>query len=364
MKIREVIHYLESVCPPAYQESYDNCGLITGNREHNITGVLICLDSTEDVIKEAIRLKCNMIIAHHPILFSPIKKLTGNTYSERVIISAIKHDVAIYAMHTNLDNIYTGVNHKIAEKLGLKNLKILAPKKDLLRKLITFCPIDKADKVRTALFAAGAGTIGEYNECSFNTAGVGTFKAGNNANPYVGAKGNRHYENEERIEAIFPAHLEGSVIKALLHSHPYEEVAYDIYALENAHPKVGAGMVGILEKPMKERDFMLHLQKTMKTSVIRHTSLLGKKIEKVAICGGSGSFLLPNAIKVKADILVTADFKYHQLFDADNKIVIADIGHYESEQFTSQIIYGLLKEKFNTFALQISRTNTNPVNYF
>lgn len=297
MKIKEVLNYLDTVCPPAYQESYDNCGLIAGDSDQEIKGVLICLDSTEDVIKEAIKLKCNLVIAHHPILFSSIKKLTGKTYPERVIISAIKHDICIYAMHTNLDNIRTGVNHKIAEKLGLKNLQILAPKKGLLRKVVTFCPRDKADEVRSAIFNAGAGVIGDYNECSFNAGGMGTFRAGKNTTPYVGDIGKRHYEKEERIEVIYPTHIEKAVIDALVDSHPYEEVAFDIYKLENIHPRVGSGMVGEPEKPMKEKDFLALLKGNMQVSSIRHTPLLGKKIEKVAICGGSGQFLLPDAIR-------------------------------------------------------------------
>jgi dinuclear metal center YbgI/SA1388 family protein len=364
MKIKEVISHLEKVCPPAYQESYDNCGLITGDASQEVKGVLLCLDSTEDVLQEALKLKCNLVIAHHPILFSPIKKLTGKTYSERVIISAIKHDICIYAMHTNLDNIHTGVNHKIAEKLGLEGLKVLSPKKGILCKLVTFCPRDKADMVRSAMFEAGAGVIGDYDECSFNAPGIGTFRAGEDTNPYVGAKGKRHFEPEERIETIFPAHLQATIVDALVDSHPYEEVAYDVYPLNNIHPRIGSGMMGTLPKPMSEKDFLVHLKKSMKLQSIRHTPLMGKKVSKIALCGGSGSFLLPDAIRSGADFFVTADYKYHQFFDADNKIVIADIGHYESEQFTPQVIYGILKEKFHTFALQISKTNTNPVNYF
>jgi dinuclear metal center YbgI/SA1388 family protein len=364
MKIKEVLTYLESKCPPAYQENYDNCGLITGDSNQNITGTLLCLDSTEDVIKEAIKLKCNLVIAHHPILFSPIKKLTGKTYAERVIITAIKHDICIYAMHTNLDNIYDGVNYKIADKIGLKNLNILSPKKGLLKKLVTFCPRDKADEVRNAIFAAGSGVIGNYDECSFNSPGMGTFRAGEGTNPYVGIQGQRHYEKEERIETVYPAYREAAIIEALLDSHPYEEVVYDLYDLDNSHPRIGSGMIGELSKPMKEKDFLAHLKKTMKLECIRYSPLLGKTIKRVAVCGGSGSFLLTDAISKGADVLVTADFKYHQFFDADNKIVIADIGHYESEQFTPEIIYSLLKEKFNTFALQFSKTKTNPVNYY
>lgn len=363
MKIKEVLSYLEDLCPLQYQESYDNCGLITGDEEKNITGVLVCLDSTEDVLKEAVKLKCNLIIAHHPILFSPIKKITGKTYSERALIYAIKHDLCIYAMHTNLDNIKLGVNNKIAEKIGLTNLSILSPKNGLLRKLATFCPVNKANEVRIALFAAGAGTIGNYNECSFNIEGAGTFKAGENTNPHIGTRHVQHREKEERIEVLYPSPIEKKVVQSLLKAHPYEEVAYDIYPLEMPHPQVGSGIIGEFEKGMNEKDFLSHLKKKMKLTSIRHTPFIGKKVKKVAICGGSGSFLLSNAINSGADAFVTADFKYHQFFDAEGKILIADIGHYESEQFTPEIICDFLKEKFTTFAALISKTSTNPVNY-
>ncbi|MGP8217099.1 MAG: Nif3-like dinuclear metal center hexameric protein [Bacteroidia bacterium] len=364
MKIKEVISYLESKCPLSYQESYDNCGLITGDTEKKITGVLLCLDSTEDVIHEALKLKCNLIIAHHPILFSPIKKLTGKNYAERVIISAVKHDICIYAMHTNLDNIYNGVNHKIAEKIGLNDLSILSPKKGLLKKLVTFCPTADAEDVRDAIFAAGGGQIGNYSECSFNAPGIGTFKADNKANPYVGKIGKRHNEKEERIETIYPADKEQAVLNALFSAHPYEEVAYDLYPLDNLYRLAGSGMIGELTRPMNEKEFLAHLKKVMKLSCIRHSPLLGKTVKKVALCGGSGSFLLPDAICHGADMFVTADFKYHQFFDADKNLVITDIGHFESEQFTPEIIYGMLTEKFSTFALQFSKTKTNPVNYY
>jgi dinuclear metal center YbgI/SA1388 family protein len=364
LKIKELLNYLEEICPLNYQEPYDNCGLIIGDKERTITGALLCLDSTEEVLKEAVKLKCNLIIAHHPVLFSPIKKITGKTYSERAIIYAIKHDLCIYAMHTNLDSIGRGVNHKIAQKLELTNLSILSPKHGLLRKLVTFCPTDKADSIRNALFSAGAGNIGNYDECSFNVEGTGTFKAGKNTNPHVGSKHKQHQEKEQRIETIFPSHIENKVIQALLKVHPYEEVAYDIYPLEMPHQGVGSGMIGEYEKAMEEKDFLSMLKRNMKLSCIRYTPFIGRKIKKVAICGGSGSFLLPDAIRSGADAFVTADFKYHQFFDAEGNILIADIGHYESEQFTPEILYAFITEKFTTFAARISKTNTNPVNYF
>ena len=363
IKVKDIIGHLESIAPLAYQEDYDNSGLITGNKEMILTGALICLDSTEEVLDEAIRLKCNLVIAHHPIVFSGLKKINGSNYVERVIIKAIRNDIAIYAAHTNLDNVMGGVNSKIAEKLGLKNTSILSPKAELLKKLVTFCPVNKAEEVRQALFAAGAGRIANYDECSFNAEGTGTFRAGDTANPYVGKKGKQHREKEIRIEVIFPAVIESSLIAALLKAHPYEEVAHDIIPLDNAYRQVGSGIIGELSKGQEPLKFLEFLKKKMRTESIRYTRPLDKKLQKVAVCGGSGSFLLKEAIAAGADIFISSDYKYHQFFDADGKLMIADIGHYESEQFTKELFYDLLKGKFPTFALRLSKINTNPVNY-
>lgn len=363
MKLREITNYLESFAPLAYQESYDNSGLICGHHDMEITGAVICLDSTEAVIEEAIANKCNLVIAHHPIVFSGIKKFNGKNYVERVIIKAIQNNIAIYAAHTNLDNVAQGVNSKIAEKIGLTNCKILAPMYNTLKKLTTFCPDDQAAALRAALFAAGGGAIGDYDACSFNTSGIGTFRAGENTNPFVGEKGKQHEEKETKIELIYPGYLESRLLKALFTAHPYEEVAYDILALDNANNSIGAGMVGELSEEMEEAAFLKHLKQTMKTDMVRYTALKGKKIKTVAVCGGSGSFLLKNAIAAGADVFVTGDFKYHQFFDAENQIVIADIGHYETEQFTMELFYDILSEKFSTFAIHLSKINTNPINY-
>jgi len=363
IKLKEITDHIESIAPLSYQESYDNAGLICGNHQMQVKGILICLDSTEEVIDEAIANNCNMVIAHHPIVFSGIKKFNGKNYVERVIMKAIKNDIAIYAAHTNLDSILAGVNGKIAEKLGLQNCKILAPRKNSLKKLITFCPENKAEQVRTALFAAGAGNIGNYSECSFNSAGTGTFTAGNNTNPYVGEQGKQHHEKEIKIETIYPAEIESRLLKALFTSHPYEEVAYDIIALDNTQSTVGTGIIGELAMEMDEKAFLNELKTRMNASGIRYTALRGKKIKKVSVCGGSGSFLLKDAMAAEAHIFITADFKYHQFFDAENRIIIADIGHYESEQYTSELFYEILKKKFSTFAIHLSKINTNPINY-
>ncbi len=364
MKIQEVIRYLESIAPKAYQESYDNCGLLTGHPDSEITGTLITLDCTEAVVQEAITKKCNLIIAHHPIVFKGLKKLTGSNYVERTMILAIKHDIAIYAIHTNLDNVHTGVNKKIAEKLGLQELQVLAPKKDTLSKLVTFIPTTHTDVVLAALHQAGAGQIGNYKNCSFRVEGIGSFKPNEEAQPHIGEIGQQAFTDEARVEMIFPSHLEGSLVKALKSSHPYEEVAYYINILNNDNQEVGSGMIGKLPEAMEPEAFLAHLKKSMTLQVIRHTPLLNKKVKNIAICGGAGSFLLPKAIQAGADFYVTADFKYHEFFDAEGRITIADIGHYESEVYTKDLIGEILTKKFPTFAVNFSGTITNPISYY
>lgn len=352
------------MAPPFYQESFDNSGLITGHPDMQITGALICLDSTEAVIDEAISAGCNLVIAHHPIVFSGIKKLNGKNYVERTLIKAIRNDIAIYAIHTNLDNVRDGVNRKIADQLMLQNTRILAPRRGVLQKLVTYCPDDIAENVRTALFEAGAGAIGNYDECSFNIRGTGTFRGNDQSSPVVGVKGVRSQEPETRIEVIFESFRQSEVMKALRRAHTYEEIAYDIYNLDNQYNNVGSGLVGELSNAMDSGDFLKHVKSAMKTACIRYTAPPAKPIQRVAVCGGSGSFLLGEAIRAGADAFITADFKYHQFFDADGRILIADIGHYESEQFTKELIYDSLYGKFTTFALHLSGLNTNPINYF
>ncbi|MFM9985035.1 MAG: Nif3-like dinuclear metal center hexameric protein [Flavobacteriales bacterium] len=363
MKLSELIQSLETFAPPALQEGYDNSGLIVGDPEMTITSAIICLDSTPDVIDEAIRKGSNLVIAHHPIVFSGLKKITGRTYIERTLLAAIKHDIAIYAIHTNLDNVYEGVNKRIADKIGLIKTKILEPKKGQLSKLTVFVPEKNAETVRQAIFDAGAGSIGNYSECSFNSTGQGTFKAGENARPHIGEIGRRHTESEIRIEAVLPVWKSSNVIKAMKSAHPYEEVAFDLVALQNDLHTVGSGLIGDLKEPESTMDFLNRLKKDMQTSCVRYTRPHLETVSRIAVCGGSGSFLLEKAIRAGADVLVTSDFKYHQFFDADGQIIIADIGHFESEQFTIDLLGDWLRLKFPTFALHFTDCNTNPVNY-
>lgn len=364
MKIKDVVEYLESIAPRYLQESYDNAGLIVGDKNVAVTGILIALDTIEAVLDEAIQNDCNLVVAHHPIVFGGLKTFTGKNYVERVIIKAIKNDIAIYAAHTNLDNVYqNGVNGKIAEKLGLTKTRILNPKKGLLKKLSVFVPIDLTESIKTVLFNAGAGNVGNYSESSFRAAGVSSFKANEFSNPTVGKIGTQHEENEHRLEVVFPAYLQQKIVQTLIQAHPYEEVAYDIYTLDNVHQEIGSGLVGELEEPMETMAFLNMLKQNMKADGIRYTALCKKEIKRVALCGGAGSFLLGNALGVQADIFITGDYKYHQFFDAENRIIIADIGHYESEQFTIELFYELLTQKFRNFAIHCTEVNTNPINY-
>jgi len=364
MKVSSVIEYLEEVAAPALQESYDNAGLITGSPEWQCTGILISLDATLEVIEEANNRNCNLVVSHHPIVFSGLKKITGRNYVEKAIIYAIKNDIALYAIHTNLDNVQHGVNAAIADKLGLINRSILLPKTGTLKKLFTFVPELHAEKVRNAVFEAGAGTISNYSECSFNTAGKGTFKANDAAKPFIGAIGESHQEDEIRIEVIFPAYYERRIIDALRIAHPYEEVAYDIVFLANNHPGIGSGLVGELPKPMAEKDFLKQIKEVFQVPAIKHTALTGREVKKVALCGGAGSFLISNALGEKAEFYITSDIKYHEFFDANNQMVLADVGHYESEQFTIDLLHGFLQQKFPNFATLKTNVVTNPVNYY
>jgi len=363
MTIKDITYYLETIAPLAFQESYDNAGLITGNANWECTGALLTLDSLEATVDEAIEKNCNLIIAHHPIVFRGLKKINGKNYVERTIIKAIKNDVAIYASHTNLDNVHTGVSKRICDQLGLVNTKILAPKSNLLKRLTVFCPHKQAEEVRNALFSAGAGNVGAYDQCSFNQEGTGTFRGGAHTNAFVGKKGEIHFEPETKIEVIYPAHLERGIIAKMIQAHPYEEVPYNLISLTNTHQLVGSGMYGELENPMDEMEFLQHIKVKMKAKMLRYTNLLDKPIKRVAVCGGAGSFLLGAAKGVKADIFVTADYKYHEFFDADNQLVIADIGHYESEQYTIELFAEIIRKKFANFAVYLTGINTNPVNY-
>jgi len=364
MKIREITDYLESIAPLSYQESYDNSGLIVGSPNDEVHKILISLDCTEEVVQEAIDKGCNLIISHHPIVFKGLKRFNNANYVERTVIKAIQNNIALYAIHTNLDNVVGGVSSKMAEKLDLVNQAILRPKSGVIKKLVLYVPRANVEEVRQSLFAAGAGAIGDYDECSYNTAGYGTFRPLEGSNPAIGIKGQQERVEETKIEVVFPAYLERKIIVAMLSAHPYEEVAYNIITIDNVLRSVGSGIIGNLKDPMAANEFLAYLKDKLKLKVIRHTTLLNKSIQRVAVCGGSGGFLLNDAKRSGADIFITADYKYHEFFDAENQIVIADIGHFESEQFTQELLLDIIKKKFANFAVLITETDTNPIKYY
>lgn len=363
VKLHELTDVIESIAPVQTQESYDNSGLLVGSRNDNITGAIITLDITEEVIDEAVKLGYNLIISHHPPIFKPLKRLTGSTATERCIILAIRHGIALYAAHTNLDNSINGVNAIFAEKLNLKKTGILQPLKGMLRKLVVFVPVSHHEVVREAMFHAGAGVIGNYDFCSFSSQGNGTFRALKSSNPYVGEHGELHTEPEIRIETILPSWLESKIVSAMLTAHPYEEVAWDSYEIKNDYLQTGAGMYGLLPEAMDEIDFMTNLKKVLGVPILKYSPILNHKIKKVGICGGSGNFLIQDAIKHQCDAFITGELKYHDYFMTENKYLLIEAGHYETEQFSKELLYTILKENFTTFALQISGICSNPVNY-
>lgn len=364
MIIQDVINHLEELAPLAYAEGFDNVGLLVGNKTTNLTGVLVTLDTLEAVVDEAISKKCNLIVSFHPIIFNGLKKLTGKNYVERVVVKAIKHDIAIYSMHTALDNASQGVNNMICNQLNLINKRILIPQSETIKKLTTYVPKNEAENLRSALFQSGAGSIGNYNDCSFNVNGLGTFNANENSNPTIGEKGRIHTEEETKVTVIFPKHLESKILQTLFNTHSYEEVAYEVITIENKNQNIGMGMIAELETPMDESSFLKYLKTKMNTECIRHSSFLNKNIKKIAVLGGSGSFAINAAKGAGADVFITADLKYHDFFTAENSILLADIGHYESEQFTKNLLVAYLTEKITNFAIILSQINTNPVKYF
>ncbi len=362
MKLNKIIECLEKWAPLSLQEEYDNTGLIIGNNQNEIKGVLVTLDCTEDVINEAIKKKCNLIISHHPLIFRPIKKITGSNYVERSILKAIENSIAIYSIHTNLDNIISGVNSKIAEKIELKNVKILNKKSNILSKIEFYVPKDYKENILKKLFKIGAGKIGNYDSCSFQVEGLGTFRPNNNASPFIGKNDKFQKSNEVKVELVFHNHLEKELIRCLKESHPYDEVAFYITKINNKSEMVGSGIIGNLK--IDSNNLLKKLKNIFKTKIIKHTTLNKNKVSKIAICGGSGSILIDNAIKNGADVYITSDLKYHDFFEGDNKMLIVDIGHYESEQFTKELIFEYLNKKLVNIAIHLSKVNSNPIRYY
>lgn len=363
MKIKDITSFLETWAPPVLQESYDNSGLLLGDGDDSVQAALLALDVTESVVEEAIRQKCGLIIAHHPLIFKGMKRIGKRHWIDRCIRKAVAHDIAIYALHTNLDNVHTGVNMKIADKIGLLNTQILSVKSGTLSKLAVYVPTSDKEVLLDALFQAGAGKIGNYDRCSFQTQGMGTFRGNDLSSPALGTKNKKEQVEETKIEVLVPLPLEKAIIQAMYAAHPYEEVAYHHTPLDNRNQEVGAGMMGELKEEMELLPFLRHLKKVMHLSHLKHTQPVSSKIKKVAVCGGAGAFLTPKAIQAKADVFISSDFKYHDFFEANGQLTLVDIGHYESEVFTKDLLHDELSKTFTNFAFHLSKVNTNPIQY-
>jgi dinuclear metal center YbgI/SA1388 family protein len=364
MKIKQIIKELENFAPLALQESYDNAGLAVGDAEMEVNAALLCLDVTPGVLEEAKNKGAGLVISHHPVIFGKLGKLTGSTYTEKIVIQAIKNEIALYSAHTNFDRVTGGVNSRIADKIGIRDCEIISPADGVLKKLVVFVPRDHAQQVRQAIFDAGAGHIGEYDQCSFNLEGEGSFRGSEKSDPFTGKPGILHFEKEIRVETIFPGFLESGIIDKMIGAHPYEEVAYDIYPLDNKYDRAGMGIIGELNEPVEEQEFLKMLKEIFQARCIRHTRLSGKKISRVAVCGGSCGFLVGMARKQGADIFVSGEIKYHDFFQPDQNMMLAEVGHFESEQFTLEIFHELLTKKFPNFAVHFSDQTTNPIQYF
>ena len=363
MTIKQITDYIEKLAPLAYAEDFDNVGLLVGDFQTEVTGILVALDTLEETVDEAIEKGCNLIVSFHPIIFKGLKRFNGNSYVEKVVIKAIKNDIAIYATHTALDNTYLGVSAKMAEVIGLKNGQVLIPQRGIIKKLTTYIPDKAADDLRKVLFEAGAGSIGNYDQCSFNIHGTGTYRGNEDSNPTIGKVGELHLEREISINVIFEKHLESKILKTLFEQHPYEEIAYEIITLDNTHQQIGMGIIGELPKETEIETFFEELKSKFDLKMIRHSKAVKNKINRVAVLGGSGAFAIEHAKRAGVDIFVTADLKYHDFYKAENQIVLADIGHYESEQFTKNLLVDYLTKKFTNFAIILSKKNTNPINY-
>ena len=364
MKLKDLCSFLDSGVPLSFQEGYDNSGLQVGLPEREISSALVTLDVTEEVMDEAVAGKIDVVISHHPLIFNGIKSLAGKSYTERILYEAVKNDIAVYSAHTNLDAFSNGVSRKMSEKIGLEEIRVLSPSVNKLLKLVTYIPESHIEAVKKKLFESGAGVIGNYDQCGFTTSGTGSFRANEMAKPFTGEKGKIQFEKEIRFETILFSHLKEKVIKALLNAHPYEEVAYDLFALENKNAEIGLGCVGKFHNPVSENEFLKLVCSVFNAKGIRYSKLTGKSVRKVALCGGSGASLINLAISSEADVFLTSDIKYHDFFKAENKILLVDTGHFESEKFSGEILKDLIIKKFPKFAVRFSETDTNPINYF
>ena len=363
MIIEELTTFIEDKFPLSQQESYDNCGLIVGDPKKTVKKVLLALDCTEQVIKEAKLKKADVIITHHPLMFSSINKLTANDYEGSLIIKLIKSDIALYAVHTNLDNSINGINKYLALKLGLKNLQILVGKEKTFKKIITFVPKAYSQKVITALSAAKAGNIGLYSHCAFVTEGSGCFKPEKGAKPFLGELSKINQVEEVKLEMVFASENQKMIENSLKKAHPYEQPAFDIIELANPNPDIGAGIYGDLPAQINTAEFLKLVKTKLNLSYIRQSNSAKKFISKVAICSGAGFFVFEQAKRLNVDALVTSEIKHHEFLAAENNILLCDIDHHEGEIAAVNILDQILQKLENIDTL-ISKHNLSPAQIF
>ncbi|MCS7077691.1 MAG: Nif3-like dinuclear metal center hexameric protein [Bacteroidia bacterium] len=365
MIIQELIDFLQQIAPNNLKEDYDNVGLLIGSPKNEVKSVLTALELSDEVIDEAKKLNCNLIITHHPIIFRPFKKITSQSYNEHIVYRCVQEGLNVYAMHTNFDHVFKGTNYGLAQQFNLSTLKPLRKLQEYYKVLVTFVPTHQVARVRSALSQAGAGNIGNYSECSYNVQGYGTFRPNEHSKPFSGIKNQLSQEVEVRLEMRFPAYLEGQVVSALLQSHPYETPAYHIFADHSTQELYdGAGIIGDLPTSYTPKDFLKIVKQVLKTPFLRYTRTDKKKIQRIALCGGAGSFLIPDAIEQKADAFITSDITYHTFFDVPRSLMLIDGGHYETEQHVAQMIANYITQKFDTLIVNVSTISTNPVCYF
>ncbi len=331
MTCKEIIKYFEEWAPKEIAWQKDNVGLQVGSLNNKLNNILLCLELHDQVIDDAIKKNCNLIISHHPLLFQPLKKIDlQNDKNSKLIEKLIKNNITLYSAHTNLDFTKEGVSFELAKKLKLNNIDFLVHQNSNQYKLSVFVPVDFVDKVANAIFENGGGRIGEYTNCSFRTKGNGTFKGSGNSNPYLGEKNKIELVEEIKLEVLVDSWKLKKILTAIFETHPYEEVAYDIYPLANSNKNYGAGTIGELDKPMHQKQFLDYVADNLKIKNFRY-SKGNNKIKKVALCGGAGSDLVKDALNSGADAFITADLKYHTFQDANEKILLIDAGHYETE---------------------------------
>ncbi len=369
MRCSEIITYFEEWAPKEISWQRDNVGLQVGSFEREVKNILISLDFTDRVLDDAIKKRCNLIITHHPFLFNPLRKIDTSKDRKSILLEKlIKNDITLYSAHTNLDFTKEGVSFQLARKLKLKNISFLVNLKSNQYKIIVFVPADAVDKVAQAIFNAGGGIIGQYSHCSFRTPGVGTFFGSEKTNLAVGKKISFEKIDEVKLEVLVNSWKQHKVISAMIKSHPYEEVAYDVIPVENSNVNYGSGAVGELENPISPGDFLNHVVRNLKIKNFRYTKGKNSKIRRVAVCGGSGSDLIRDAVNQNADAFITADLKYHTFQDYEGKIMLVDAGHYETEIHSldevKRRLTNFLHERNSKVKIFKYSGSTNPIVFF